>query len=524
LVYWPLAGEDMARTKVIAPKIERIIRVAGDPDKKAENITIRGLALQSTATPFKPAGMGAISFDGALSMINTQQCIVEKLEISNAGGVGITATQMTNCSITDCHIHNIGGGGARIEGTEIFFARNQINDVGMYFPSAIGLSAGGSRNHIYRNEIHDVPYSGMMVGQTDIIIEENLIYRVMRELNDGGAIYTFGVSNCILRGNVARDIKGPGNRSYYLDEGSHDCIVERNVSIGVSEPTCNHIARNSIVRDNVFINDEDMTLYFQSSTGMTFEGNTVITPGKIIIRAPNAVTKWKGNKIFSNGRDKNNMPQAFRIDSVMPFVPLPAHKTRPIEVMRSIKAPTLDGNLATDEWPGGFQRLDRLPSRWSYSGAPVLVKYFWDNKFLYIGAMLTMFDITNISKGDSWGKDDGVEISIGGFEKDKPAIFVIRGYVNGTVQSVTDAGAPAASAQRLGKAVRYVSKIMERPGKGWIGEWAIPLDAIGLKPKPDLKVAFNMCAFVNEYDKWHCWEGTLGESWEVYKAGILQFK
>jgi hypothetical protein len=61
-------------------------------------------------------------------------------------------------------------------------------------------------------------------------------------------------------------------------------------------------------------------------------------------------------------------------------------------------------------------------------------------------------------------------------------------------------------------------------GGGWIGEWAIPLDAIGLKPEPDTKVPFNMCAFLNEYGKWHCWEGTLGESWQVDKAGSLLFK
>ena len=65
---------------------------------------------------------------------------------------------------------------------------------------------------------------------------------------------------------------------------------------------------------------------------------------------------------------------------------------------------------------------------------------------------------------------------------------------------------------------------MEKPRKGWIGEWAIPLNAIGLKPKPDMNIAFNMCAFINEYDKWHCWEGTLGESWQVDQAGVLQLK
>ena len=88
LVYWPLEGEDMARTKVIAPKMERIIRITGEPDKKAENITIRGLTLQATTIPLKSAGFGGSAFDGALNMTNTQQCTLEGLEISNAGGAG----------------------------------------------------------------------------------------------------------------------------------------------------------------------------------------------------------------------------------------------------------------------------------------------------------------------------------------------------------------------------------------------------------------------------------------------------
>jgi len=528
LVYWPLEGEDMANIKIIAPKMERIISISGSVEKKAENITIRGLKLQATNIPLKSAGMGATSFDGAIRMENTSQCTIERVEIANAGGVGIAATQMTTCCITDCQIHNIGGAGAKIEGDDLFFARNHIHNVGIYYPSAIGLSSSGNRNHIYRNEIHDVPYSGMIITKNDALVEENLIYRVMREIHDGAAIYTSGVSNCILRGNVARDISesgtGYGVSSYYLDEGSHDCTVENNVSIGVARPIHNHIARNSIIRDNVFIADGDMTLSFQSSAKFSFINNTLITPGKIKITSPNAITLWKDNKIFSNGSGDNNKPQPFTIDAEMPSTPLPAHKINPIVIMHSIKAPILDGNFAADEWTGEFQRLDREPSRRVCSGAPVLVKFSWDNKFLYIVAMMNMFDSADIIMGETWGKDDGMEISLGGFDKGKPLTYVIRAYSNGTLQSVTDAGASAIAADRLGKGTKYVSKIREKPGKGWIGEWAIPLEAVGLKPKPGLTLSFNMCAFVNEYDNWHCWEGTQGESWQVSKAGILLLK
>jgi len=529
LVYWPLEDEDMASIKIIAPKIEHIIRIAGEPSKKAENITIRGIELQATTIPFRSAGMGATTFNGALSLMNTSKCIIQGLEICNVGGVGISATKMTSGQITDCHVHNIGAAGARIEGNELLFARNHIHHVGIYYPGAVGLYSNGNNNHIYRNEIHDVPYSGMLIGETNILVEENLIYRVMREIHDGAAIYTFGVSNCILRGNVARDItesgSGYGVSSYYLDEGSHDCIVEKNISIGVARPVHNHIARNSIIRDNVFITNADMDLSFTASANFTFEGNTLIANGKININQPNAITKWKSNKIFNNGLDKDKLPQAFTIDSTMPVSPVLWHKTDPIPVMRSLKAPTLDGNLAAGEWPGEFQRLDRNPSRQYYSGAPVLVKFSYDQKFLYVAATMTMFESENIILGSTWKKDDGVEISIGGFTgKNKPTTFVIRSYVDGTIQSITDAGADAHSAAQLAKGVRFVAKIAEKPRKGWSGEWMIPLESLGLKSTPDLKIAFNMCAYINEYEKWHCWEGTYQESWQVNQAGMLQLK
>ncbi len=529
LVYWPMEGEDMEKVKVIAPTMERIIRIEGDSDKKAKNITIRGVTLQATNVPLKSAGFGASAFNGALSMKNTKQCIIDSIEILNASGFGITAAKTTDCQIINCHIHNLGGAGAKISGgTNLLFKSNHIHDVGIYYSNATGLYVSkGNLHKIYRNEIHNVPYSGIIIGGAEnLVVEENLIYRVMREMQDGGAIYASGVSNCIIRGNIVRDIEqvgeGYGVSSYYLDEGAHDCTVEQNVSINVDRPTHNHIARNSIIRNNVFINDEDLTLSFQRSANLEFIDNTLYTPGRIRITRPNAIITWKGNKIFYSGGDKN---KAYLINSEMPHTPKPAQKDKPIEVKRSMKPPKIDGNLAMGEWLGSFQHLNRMPSRRPSSGAPVLSKFSWDNEFLYIGAIIPMFNKDNINLGNSWEKDDAVEISLGGYYKGDSVTYVIRSYVNGSIQSITDAGVSDTAAQKLEKRVRYVSKIMEKSNKeGWVGEWAIPLKLLGLNPKSDLKIPFNMCAFVNEYDCWHCWEGTLGETWEVDKAGMLHFK
>ena len=89
LVYWPLPDEDLAKIKVIAPTTERVIRIAGNPQKKVETITIRGLTLQATTAPLKPASFGAGAFNGALSIADARQVVLENLEICNVGGLAI---------------------------------------------------------------------------------------------------------------------------------------------------------------------------------------------------------------------------------------------------------------------------------------------------------------------------------------------------------------------------------------------------------------------------------------------------
>lgn len=535
VVYWPLPGQDMTKVEVVAPVLERIISIAGTSNAPVEQVTVRGLALQATTTPLKPGGFAAEAFDGALGLEHARQCVLENLEIANVAGQGILGRSLEDCEIRDCHIHNTGGCAIRASGTASLIAHNNLHHVGMIYPSATALVVSGvSRDveekgfHIYRNEIHDAPYSGMDCRGPDYLIEENLVYRVMREVSDGGAIYGV-MRHSIVRGNCVRDIvkavEGSGVSSYYLDEGSENCLIEHNVSVGIERPILNHIARGIVIQDNVFISATNMTLYFGRSSGCSFADNTLVVPGKITIERPPAITLWTNNIIYHDSLDKGGSPQAFKIDDAMPAVPPPGRRSSLISVGRVPQPPVLEDEISLKSWPGGLRVLDREPSRWEATGAPAFVSLSYDDKCLYVAVKVVLFDVTKLRQGSIWGQDDGAEISIAG---DK-GTFVIRGFANGTLQSVTDGGMSAEAAGRLGSTVRFAAKShgeFQKDWKSgnWRGEWAIPLDALGIKPAPGLKIPFNIGIYRAEDGVRSCLEGTLAEDWRLDRAATLQFE
>ena len=301
VVYRPLSGEDMSKAKVFAPTIESIIRIQGTKNKPARNITIRGLTLSVTTTPLKAGGFGAGRFDGAVSIVSGENCHLLDLEIVNVGGQGIKVSG-SNLRIERCYVHHTGACGIRFGGVGSVVTNNHIHDVGLTYPSAIGLQGGGKDNKISHNEIHNTPYTAINWGGERNRIENNLIYRAMLELHDGGGIYCFAGKGLVLRGNFVRDIPdtgGYGSSAYYLDERSENCIVEGNLSIRVARPTHNHMAKNNTIRNNVFICDEDARFTFPRSSDFVFERNIVHARGKIVFDNTNAITTFKDNILYS---------------------------------------------------------------------------------------------------------------------------------------------------------------------------------------------------------------------------------
>ena len=301
VVYWPLPGEALNKAKVFAPTIESIIQIKGKKNNPASNITIRGIKLSVTTTPLKAGGFGAGRFDGAVSITSGENCRLVDLEIANVGGQGIKVSG-NNLRIENCHVHNTGACGIKFSGAGSVITNNYIHDIGLTYPSAIGLQGGGKDNEISHNEIHDTPYTAINWGGQRNRIEDNLIYRAMLELHDGGGIYCFAGKELVLRGNFIRDIPdtgGYGSSAYYLDERSENCIVEGNLSLRVGRPTHNHMATNNNIRNNVFICDEDARFTFPRSSDFVFEKNIVCTRGKIVFDNIDCLTTFRDNVMYS---------------------------------------------------------------------------------------------------------------------------------------------------------------------------------------------------------------------------------
>ena len=301
IVYWPLPGEDMGKAEVFAPTIESIIQIKGTRNKPAKDITIRGLVLSITTTPLKAGGFGAGRFEGAVSISSGRNCDLVDLEIVNVGGQGVKVSG-TNLRVEDCHVHHTGACGIKFSGAGSVIKNNYIHDVGLTYPSAIALQGGGKDNEISHNEIHDTPYTAINWGGERNRIENNLIYRAMLELHDGGGIYCFAGKRLVLRGNFIRDIPdtgGYGSSAYYLDERSENCLVEGNLSINVARPTHNHMAKNNTISNNVFICNEDARFTFPRSSDFVFEKNIVYAKGKIVFDNTNAISTFKDNILYS---------------------------------------------------------------------------------------------------------------------------------------------------------------------------------------------------------------------------------
>jgi len=333
VVYWPLPGEDMATLEVIAPTLENVIRL-----ENTENVTLSDLRIRASTTPLIVGDFAAKLFDGAVSARNANYCVFENLEITGVTGWGLKLFG-DHLTVKNCHVHAVGAGAIRLIGSHGLIENNHLHNLGLVYPSAIALYigvtdpnmedewiSGKDETHVTlrHNEIYDSPYIGIGIGGSDHIVEFNKVSRVMQELADGSGIYATFCGDMVMRNNVVRDIeqgKTKQNHAYYLDELSDGVVVENNIAINVPTVSHNHMAKNNLFRNNIFINPGTMRVTIPRSGPHTYERNIFVSDSSVTFVHPKVLT-LKGN-LFQVGKVLEQISERYEKTDPTP-IDLPA--------------------------------------------------------------------------------------------------------------------------------------------------------------------------------------------------------
>jgi parallel beta-helix repeat protein len=318
--YWPMAGEDVPRAHIAAPRLLELIRLIGTAARPVRNVTLRGLTFADTDWPF-PGGrdldiQAAEEWHGAVRADEARACAIERCVFTRLGadavdfGSGCESNRVAGNDMFD-----LGAGGIRLGDSDYNRAvaepsfGNIISDNHIHHFGCVNAPAAGilalltSRNLVAHNEIDHGFYTAISVGWSwgygpnpcrDNIIEWNHLHDLGQGmLSDMGGVYTLGVQpGTIVRQNLIHDVNifSYGGWGLYTDEGSSGIILESNIvyhcqSAGFHQ----HYGRGNIVRNNIFAFNEQFGLQrtrVENHLSLSLSNNIVLLDSGHLLGGP----------------------------------------------------------------------------------------------------------------------------------------------------------------------------------------------------------------------------------------------
>jgi Right handed beta helix region len=328
--YRPFPGEKISQATV--PVLETLVEVKGSNisyggdrpggTSPVHDLELVGLVFQDTGWTL-PGTQGYVGWQGGISFVSqggktvngdqrldpmpnaiklsfTKDILLERNRFQHLGANGInlfignTHTDLVGNTITDVSGNCITVEGALLNSGDIGeqvidnkILNNRISRCAQDYYGSVGIGAFFvDKLKIVRNEIFDMPYTGISLGwgwtkeKTNLknnLVSQNNIHDVMKLLNDGGGIYTLSKQpGTVIEKNWIHGIqRSKWTHVYpmagiYLDNGSSGMMVKDNVLQG---PTGKR-PQGGLPSVDLF------TPLFQQSSGTAAQENTVTNNDK----------------------------------------------------------------------------------------------------------------------------------------------------------------------------------------------------------------------------------------------------